>query len=280
MNELKSGPIFLRYCIPIIKVIRDNGGSGTPSRLTDLVIKECSITEEEEKIPNKNGASKIRNQIAWARFYLVKAGLIDGRKKGQWSLTDLGKEMDLEKVDIKLVFRDVAKRFKIKKTVDDEDVDDEIEEENHKTKIIGLVKKLSPVGFEKFVKRVLTESGFESVEVTGKSGDGGIDGHGILKINDLTSMKVVFQCKRYKDSVGSGAIRDFRGAMAGRTDKGIVITTGYFTADAKTEATRDGVAPIELVDGDGLVVLMEKYELGLIEKKVYDIDEKFFDSFI
>lgn len=278
MTENKSGPVFLNYCKPLLKVIRENGGSGAPSRLTDLVIQACGITEDEEKIPNKNGDSKIRNQIAWARFYLVKAGMIDGKKRGQWSLTKSGDAVDLDKLDIKTMFKDVAKQFRTEKTVD-EDVDDEIESESHKTKVIDLVKKLEPAGFEKFVKRVLTESGFESVEVTGKSGDGGIDGHGILKINDLTSMKVIFQCKRYKDSVGSGAIRDFRGAMAGRTDKGIVITTGYFTADAKNEATRDGVAPIELVDGDGLVVLMEKYELGLIEKKVYDIDEKFFDAF-
>ena len=279
MEETKTGPVFLRFCKPLIKVIRNNGGSGAPSRLTDLVVKDCGITEDEEKIPNKNGDSKIRNQIAWARFYLVKSGHIDGKKKGQWSLTKTGEEVDIEKLDVSALFKEVAKRFRAKKPKDDDDVDDEIEEENHKTKVLNLVKKKSPGGFEKFVKRVLTESGFESVEVTGKSGDEGIDGHGILKINDLTSMKVIFQCKRYKASVGSGAIRDFRGAMAGRTDKGIVITTGYFTADAKIEATRDGVAPIELVDGDGLVVLMEKYELGLIEKKVYDIDEGFFGAF-
>lgn len=263
----------------MILAIRNNGGSGTPSRLTDLVIKGCGITEAEEAVPNKNGDSKIRNQIAWARFYLVKHGLIDGKKRGQWSLTKAGNDLNLDDFDGSAMARDVNKKSRVKKIKDDIDVDDEIEEENHKTKVLSLVKKLSPLGFEQFVKRVLTESGFESVEVTGKSGDGGIDGHGILKINDLTSMKVIFQCKKYKGSVGSAAIRDFRGAMAGRTDKGIVITTGYFTSEAKIEATRDGVASIELVDGDGLVVLMEKYELGLTEKKVYDVDEKFFDSF-
>jgi restriction system protein len=98
--------------------------------------------------------------------------------------------------------------------------------------------------------------------VKGQSGDGGIDGLGLLRLN-LLSFRVFFQCKRYKGSVGAGAIRDFRGAMVGRTDKGLFITTGRFTSDAKDEATRDGAPQIELIDGSQLCELLKNLNLGL-----------------
>jgi restriction system protein len=126
---------------------------------------------------------------------------------------------------------------------------------------------------------VLRESGFEQVNVTGRSGDGGIDGIGVLQVNPFVSFKVLFQCKRYKDSVGAPVIRDFRGAMMGRADKGIIMTTGTFTMDAKREARRDGVTPIELVDGEKLIDMFETYQIGLKPVKTYELDYKFFEEF-
>lgn len=100
-----------------------------------------------------------------------------------------------------------------------------------------------------------------------------------MEINDLIRLKVLFQCKRYKESVGSEQVRNFQGAMLGRADKGIILTTGRFTKEARKEAMRDGVSPTELVDGEKLVELFEKYELGLKPKTVYDIDPTFFKEF-
>jgi len=74
-------------------------------------------------------------------------------------------------------------------------------------------------------------------------------------------------------------VRDFRGAMQGRADKGIILTTGTFTVEAKKEARRDGAPPIELVDGDDLVKLFENLEFGLHPRKTYDVDENFFNEF-
>ncbi|MCD8489255.1 MAG: restriction endonuclease [Desertifilum sp.] len=128
-------------------------------------------------------------------------------------------------------------------------------------------------------QRLLRESGFQQVEVTGRTGDGGIDGKGILQINLLISIPVLFQCKRYNGSVGASQIRDFRGATMGRADKGIFITTGTFTVEARREAVRDGVPPIELVDGNKLIEMFENLELGLIPKTVYEIDSSFFEAF-
>jgi restriction system protein len=143
-----------------------------------------------------------------------------------------------------------------------------------------LTQKLDPSAFERLVQRLLRESGFIQVEVTGRTGDGGIDGKGIAKIHGFMSFHVLFQCKRYKGSVGSSEIRDFRGAMVGRADKGLFITTGTFTPAALKEATRDGAPPIDLVDGIELAEKLKELELGmkieLVEKVI--IDESWFEN--
>ena len=138
---------------------------------------------------------------------------------------------------------------------------------------------LPAAGFERFCQRLLRESGFEEVTITGRSGDGGIDGLGILQVNPLVSFKVLFQCKRYTGSVTPSQVRDFRGAMMGRADKGLIITTGSFTSEARKEAVRDGVPPIELVDGEKLVNMLEQLELGLKPQRTFDVDAAFFDQF-
>ena len=148
-----------------------------------------------------------------------------------------------------------------------------------KLSLIDTIRALPPKGFERLCQRILRESGFAEVTVTGKSSDGGIDGNGVLQINELVSFRVLFQCKRYQGSVGSGEIRDFRGAMSGRTDKGIFLTTGSFSAEAQKEAIRDGVPPIELVDQYKLVSLMERLELGVKPRLVFDVDDDFFEPF-
>ena len=144
---------------------------------------------------------------------------------------------------------------------------------------LNRIRSLPPRGFESLCQRLLRESGFEEVHVTGRSGDGGIDGQGILKLNPFVSFRVLFQCKRYKESVGPSTVRDFRGAMAGRAEKGIVLTTGYFTPQAEAEASRDGAQPIELVDGEHLVRLLADLELGLKPVQSYELDESLFRQF-
>jgi len=131
-----------------------------------------------------------------------------------------------------------------------------------------------PDSFERLARRLLREAGFVSATVTGKSGDGGIDGIGVYRLS-LVSFPVFFQCKRYRGSVGAGAIRDFRGAMSGRGDKGLLITTGSFTADAKQEATRDGAPPVDLIDGERLCDLLKEHKLGVrtLVRQVEDVEE-------
>jgi restriction system protein len=147
------------------------------------------------------------------------------------------------------------------------------------SELLDLLVKLPPAGFERLSQRLLREAGFIQVVVTGKGGDGGIDGYGTLQVNPLVSFKVLFQCKRYTGSVSPSQVRDFRGAMSGRADKGIIISTGTFTAEARREASRDGAPPVELIDGEKLVGMFKKLELGLKPVKTYEIDKSFFEEF-
>jgi restriction system protein len=143
------------------------------------------------------------------------------------------------------------------------------QEQEWKEKLYAiLTQKLTPAAFERLVQRLLRESGFTHVEVTGRSGDGGIDGRGIARVHGLLSFHVLFQCKRYKGAVGPGEIRDFRGAMTGRADKGLFITTGTFTPAAVKEATRDGAPPIDLLDGAEVVEKLRELSLGVLIEKI------------
>jgi restriction system protein len=285
MNQVR-GPQFIRFFKPIIQVLRETGGSGTTAEVVDRAIERMNISEKEQEVTNKNGESRVRNQVNWARFYLVRAGYLDSSKRGIWSLTEKGMSLDPQALDVFGTFKDVRKLAKGEQKpkdetdhFEDEVVENEVGPQDHRVKLLSYVKLLPPGGFERLAQRLLRESGFEQVVVTGRSGDGGIDGSGVLQINPFVSFNVLFQCKRYQGAVTPSQVRDFRGAMMGRADKGIIITTGTFTLDAKKEARRDGVPPIELVDGESLIQMFERLQLGLTPRMTYDVDEKFFEDF-
>jgi restriction system protein len=289
-----GAPQFVRYFGPVLRALQQLGGSGRPDEVRSAIAQELNLSEEEQSEPLPSKAQpRFDNQVHWARFYLSKAGLLDSSKRGVWALTEKGREaLPLSDFDARNVFRAVSATFAKSKptkaqpneTDSSEDqlvtpTDSGVVQQNYRDEIATKLQSLSPSGFERFCQRLLRESGFQEVSVTGKSGDGGIDGIGILQVNTLVSFKVLFQCKRYLGSVPVAQIRDFRGAMMGRADKGIIITTGSFTADARKEAVRDGVPPIELVDGDKLIGMLEQLELGLKSRTTYEVDFAFFESF-
>ena len=291
MNNL-SYPQHFNYIIPIMEVLKELGGSGRAGEVTDLVVEKLNISEDELNETISSGQSRIKNQIQWARFMLVKAGYLDSSTRGVWALTEKGNRADLTEKDLLELYeqrKQIQKELRINKKQEQmnsgiEESIEEIEDVSdihldYKTELLNILKKLDPSGFERICQRLLRVSGFEQVNVTGRSSDGGIDGIGVLQVNPFVSFKVLFQCKRYKDTVGASVVRDFRGAMMGRADKGIIMTTGTFTMEAKREARRDGVTPIELVDGEKLVEMFEIYELGLKPVKTYELDYQFFDEF-
>ena len=281
------GPQFVRYFVPVIEALKELGNSGTPAEVRNIIASKYNITDEQLNEQMASGQPRFMNQVAWARFYLSKAGYIASSRRGVWSLTEKAINSILTNETALEIFQEVHQTFETTtadETDDDEDVAPPeagiVTYTNHRIALIEKLRGMPPAAFEKIAQRLLRESGFQQVEVTGRSGDGGIDGKGILEVNPLLSFQVIFQCKRYIGSVTPAQIRDFRGAMTGRADKGIFLTTGSFTVEAKREASRDGAPPIELVDSDKLVKMFEDLELGLIPKTTYELDDYFFEEFL
>ncbi|MYI98387.1 MAG: restriction endonuclease, partial [Gemmatimonadetes bacterium] len=235
--------------------------------------------------------TEVEYRLAWSRTYLKRFGILDNSSRGVWSLTPLGlenEEVDPEEVTTHYQDYYLSKqRNRGKKNRPNEKQGDLTlpivipkEDDKWREDFLDLLLNLSPDTFERLCQRLLRESGFIEVEVTGRSGDGGIDGHGIIRLVGLVSFPVLFQCKRYKGTVSPNQVRDFRGAMTGRADKGLIITTGGFTREARREATREGAPPIDLIDGDHLIDILMKLELGVSVRKVevLEINNEWFEK--
>lgn len=286
-----TGPVFLRFVPPIVSILRDAGGYGHAAVVTDQVVTRLGISEAEQQETTTNGQSRVRNQIAWARFYLSKAGYLESPERGVWALTEAGRNagpLDAAAVTSMFArvqggFKQVANPVTTVAVATEGPPPDSQEAVDHRTRLLEVLRGLPPAGFERICKRLLLQNGFERVEVTGKSGDGGIDGWGVLAVNPLVSFKVLFQCKRYGASspVTPSQVRDFRGAMQGRADKGLILTTGNFTTAAVAEANRDGAPPVQLVDGLGLVEMFERagVDMGLRPVTAFELVDSFFDEF-
>ena len=269
----------------LLHALHELGRSGTVGEIYEQVVQQLELPDEVIDTlhdPDKSNQTEVEYRLGWSRTYLKKFGLLENSSRGVWSIHP--EKYDVQRVDPDVVVKHVRaldwkQRAAQEQQMEDEDVPEEAQSWREKLHRI-LTKELSPDAFERLAKRLLREAGFVQVEVTGRSGDGGVDGKGILQVGGFLSFHVVFQCKRYQRSVSSGHIRDFRGAMVGRADKGLLITTGTFTRDALREASRDGAPPIDLVDGEDLAEKLRELELGVqteIVEKV-EIDEEWFQK--
>jgi restriction system protein len=284
----RKGPQFIKYMGPTVEALKELGGSGRPAEVIDWIATSLDVTDEHLLKVLDSGQTRFANRVHWARFYLSKADYIDSSQRGVWSLTKKGLSTTLSHDMALKIFDEVQAAIKQQKQLETATEEDESEVEGFEPADprkyrIGLMETLLSLpanGFERLCQRLLRESGFQEVKVTGRTGDGGIDGNGLLEINPFVSFQVLFQCKRYSGSVSVSQVRDFRGAMMGRADKGIILTTGTFTKDAKGEAVRDGVPPIELVNGDKLLDILEELELGVKPVTVYEVDATFFEEFM
>lgn len=253
---------------PLIQGIKSLGGSGTIEEINNKVAEFAGLSDEQLEVlhdPAKGGATEIEYRLAWSRTWLKRYGVLENSSRGVWALTPQGSKLD--RIDEKEVLRVVRAQIK-KAHEDDEEVEEPTVSSNWRDELLGTLLKMPPPAFERLAQRVLRESGFTQVEVTGRSGDGGIDGKGIMRLGGLLSFHVIFQCKRWQGAVSAGNVRDFRGAMVGRADKGLLITTGTFTKDAMRESTRDGAPAIDLVDGEQFLDKLKELNLGVKTKKV------------
>jgi restriction system protein len=286
MGRPVRGPKFVQFFDPVLKALKQLGDSARPGEVVEAVAKMKDISEAQRQETLKSGRPRFDNQVAFARQYLVWGGYLDSSKHGVWSLTEKGRACpgwtDPEAVQLfKKLHAEHSSGARQEEAEGDDEGDDASPEltASYQEQLLALLRQLQPGGFERLCQRLFRESGFEDVKVTGRSGDGGIDGIGIVSANPFVTFKVLFQCKRYAGAVGAGEVRDFRGAMQGRSDKGIILTTGTFTRDARQEAIRDGVPTIELVDGERLVEMFVKLGLGIKTKTVYEVDFPFFEPF-
>jgi restriction system protein len=272
---------------PTLNALIVLGGSGSIEEIDDAIISAIGATQDQlDVIYPKSGASILPDRMAWARSWLKTAGLITNPKRGVWVLSEEGRvAADKAPADLKQFVNSANKKsFGEKKFPQSSDNSRPMDETNGEPvgwsgQLLNRMQAIDPSAFERLSQRLLRESGFTKVEVNGKSGDGGIDGVGVLRVN-LISFQVLFQCKRWKGSVGSEIVRNFRGAMQGRADKGLIITTGTFTAEARKEATRDGAPAIDLIDGDALCELMKDLGLGVRIRQVEEVslNEEFFGA--
>lgn len=269
---------------PLLQAVRNLGGSASVAEQEDEVATILKLTDAEVSEIHRGNRTKLSYRLAWARNYLKRYGALDNSSRGVWALTSEGQKhqtlsKDLVKKFVQSLDRDVVSGGS---EVDHADVSDELKDIDWEDKLLAVIKAMQPDAFERLCQRLLRESGFIQVEVTGKTNDGGIDGKGVVRIGGLLSFHVIFQCKRYQGSVSSPVVRDFRGAMVGRADKGLLITTGTFTKDARTEAQRDGAPPIDLIDGEALVEKLKELRIGVqIKERVVEeifIDEAYFQN--
>ncbi len=261
---------------PTLIALRNLGGSGAISEIEEEVVKILNLNEDAVNEIHRESTTKLTYRLAWARNYLKRYGLLENSSRGVWALTDAGQKT--ESVNQEIVKKAVVKLDKQERLKKQNKTEDkilynnleEIEEFPWQDELLETIKNIKPDQFERLSQRLLRELGFVNVEVTGKTNDGGIDGKGIIKIGGVLSYHVVFQAKRYQGSVSSSVIRDFRGAMIGRADKGLIMTTGSFTREAKKEAQRDGATPIDLIDGNDFAERLKELNLGvsveLVEK--------------
>ena len=273
--DAESLPNLPGMMLGTIEALKNLGGSATIQELDERVIELENVPEIEQAYQMKGfeNRPRVNYYLAWARTYLKRGDAVVNSSRGVWALTEQGSgirsleqtksiydRVNLEEREKARAKRNAGKDSKAPIEAASDDGPDDAED--WKGKLLPVLGAMHPSAFERLSQRLLREAGFMKVEVRGKSGDGGIDGLGILRVN-LVSFQVYFQCKRWTGSVGSKEIRDFRGAVQGRADKGLFITTGHFTSAASDEATRDGAIAIDLIDGDRLCELLKENKLGV-----------------
>ncbi len=259
---------------PTLNALKVRGGSASIRELVEQMATDLALPNEVLDAPHGDDPrSEFEYRAAWARTGLKRVGAIDNISRGIWTITERGREIQNEEEVRKLDPQKPADLSGNRVAPGDTDADGdtpvEMDRQDWKESLLGIVRSIDPSAFERLCGRMLRESGFTKVEVTGRSGDGGIDGAGVLRLN-LISFHIRFQCKRFSGSVGAREIRDFRGSMVGRADKGLFITTGRFTNDAAREAVRDGAPPIDLIDGIELCDLMKTLGLGVTTIEIPD----------
>ena len=268
------------------RALKELGGSGKNNEINEKASELMGLSEDVLGKPHLNSSSlsEVNYRLAWARTLLKNCGAIENSTRGVWAITP--GYSDKKEVDgdyIEKNFRTCAPKSSEKAEINEEQMEDagvEVPEEVKpwRRKLYDVLIRMEPFSFERLAQRFLRECGFDDVRVTKKSGDGGIDGIGKLKVNGVFSINIAFQCKRYQGPVGAPDIRDFRGSLTTNIEKGVVITTSTFSKQAIEEASNPGKQHIDLIDGEEFITMLAELGIGVREVKDYEIDEDYFSK--
>ena len=279
-KTVKNCPPFHFFFVPTLKALDELGGSGSNEEIYKTIVSISNLPTGVLEEMHSFTITEVEYRLAWARTYLKNFGAIENSKHRVWSLTTKGAKMLKENdINAKEICNFTAKKHGKSNATSDEELV-AVESINWRDQVTDILQHLDPYAFERLAQRLLRECGFSDVQVTKRSGDGGIDGTGKLRIQGIFSFNVAFQCKRYKGQVGAAEIRDFRGSLDTNIEKGVLITTGAFTKAAKEEASCPGKRLIDLMDGEELINKLAEYGIGLNEVKSYEVNEDFFNSLI
>ena len=297
---------------PVLEVL---AGSDVISMrdLTEQVATNLGLTEEERRETITSGMSLIANRVHWSVTYLFKAKAVERPQRGHVRITQRGRDLlsgggeirnaTLEQFPEYRAFYDKYRSGKRGRTTapttaevvapapveEDESPDDLIAraESDARTvlaaELLEKVRGIDPTAFEALVLKLLGAMGYGGLGQhlhTGQSGDGGIDG--IITEDKLGLDRIYLQAKRYGEgnAVTSEQIRGFLGALMGKGDRGVFLTTSTFTKGAR-EAVNGVPARVVLVDGEQLVDLMIEHGVGVEPVRVatlHRINEDFFEA--
>lgn len=297
-------PDFQTLMLPVLQALAD--GHDTPVvQVRDRVATEVLLTEDEQRQSLRPGKSIFKNRVAWALHYLLRAALLDRVERGVYRITDAGEQLlaqPPDRVTIKYLKRFPAfvegQKTQTKepddrsaKTPEEalEAADRELTEALEAA-VLDALSKASPSFLEQAVVALLISMGYGGGDtsmgyVTGRTGDGGIDG--TIKEDKLGLDEVYVQAKKYAggSTVGVSEIRNFVGALVGaHAQKGVFVTTADFTGKAKDFAAQNPKRVV-LINGRRLARLMVRHDVGVRVRDphrppilIKTIDEDFFDE--
>lgn len=268
---------------PVLHALRSLGGSGTNEEILNRVISDLAISPEDASVlhDEKTKKTELAYRLVWTKTYLKSYGAISNdEKRGVWSIRpEFIEHEDVDKDEVARHFRQKSLDPKISRDKDIPSSESLDEMQPWRRKILDILRNMDPFAFERLIQLLLQKCGFINVKVTKKSGDGGIDGKGKFLLQDVVSIDVAFQCKRYKGIVASSVVRDFRGSLPSGVNQGILITTGTFSESAYEEAANVGKNhKIDLIDCEKLIDMIIKNKIGVHEVMAYEVDENFFKN--
>ena len=301
-NVRHTVPKFDEMVRATLASLRKRGGVASNQEIEDDIVAGMNLGEEAAaELHRKGPQTKVGYNAAWTRTWLRRIGAIEPAagpktRQGVWTLTAKGRDVEWAESraepEVKAAHQQYQKEVRQKKGQESAgttqagaeqsapaspETDDGDTENSWKTELMEALLQLDPAAFERLCQRLLHATGIEDLVVTGGPGDGGIDGTGRLKVG-LVSFQVAFQAKRWKGTVGPGVVREMQGSMTSDVDHGIVITTGYFSHNAKTQAKAPGAKQVELVDGERLCDLLDEHGLGVIRTERIEVDREWLNK--